>query len=1190
MNVDSISARIKVKKLIAFTLVLAMTLGVLAPILTTNVYAETKVDTWKANTYYKVNDIVSYQGSNYKCLQAHKAIGSWEPTRAKSLWSPYYGQVKPKPGNDKDDKEEDNQTKPNKGDGFEVDFQIPSDWGSGMTANVKITNTSKKAIKNWSLKFKMDKSARILSLWNGNVKIKGEDITVDNAGWNSTIRPGQSVNFGMSISYSGGFKTPTKFELNGKEVTNPVKPTPNKPDPTKPTPNKPDPTKPDPTKPTPTPDNGEATVVVKVEKPGFDKNLFTPMVTVDGTAKKVEFDKTMKFTVSANKDIYISASSFTKGDKVYKASISENNLKLNKNTTKDITIKYNESVKGDVDNYYVGYFQSWSDKWASKGKDTHLANLPEYVNVVMLAFAKPDMNYTGNLNLQGTGLEFSYDGKVLKEAIDYLKEQNPDTKVIISVGGQTYTNWANMNYKNIAKFLKDFNLDGVDLDYEPAGGFNTSYDANGKITWAKEDEFVSIINNMRKEMPRPAILCATAWSVGAYGEDQWKNAKPGPFASTGMMLPIFRKAGDKIDMVNVMGYNAGQYDPIDALKAFKNYYDGPVNMGVMVPPEDWGGHVWTLEKVAKTARYVNENNVGGMMIWSLQRTHGNPSYQKPDAQMMSTVIAQDLELGEADKPLFPLSNSSYKPQWGDKFPVKGDNSDNNNGSNGSDGDKNPDNNGDNNSGDVKLITKKGLVVEGKNYNDNGNTFTTDFTVKNPNTTYKWDSGMYNVWGFTFETSSKVKSISGAKSFKQEGNKVTVLLNPWETTLALGEARNITVNYEKKGNNSYPSKLSVQFMRGENIYPTRPSLPSSYSKNKASLSESDLIKNKNDYYKKSASKINDGLILYNTPSATQINIGLADDVYVNLTSGIKMWVPSKYMAMGLGYIQEIYGINPNYMAALGTKENFSFAVYPTREGALSHPVDINGQTWYWGMTSGSVDGPFQQETPNFNEVKDFFPDSFAEGASHDAYTNVATDINDKKFIKASIASAASLTMTREYMYAVPSFEFKDFVQNAKDESAEDVLLTYIYNRGLYSVDGKVFKEDRATNMNSNDIIKTLGYSGFADHVPTVLNIMDKMNNETKDIYDIKLTKEDVGVFLKELRDFYPNGVPTDAEWSAMTKDVNKTFDVLAKHWGDNTISYRYDFLTIVRVIKSHLPSSIPPSPKGINFGYQVMNRN
>ncbi|WP_105616692.1 cellulose binding domain-containing protein [Vallitalea okinawensis] len=1074
---------IRMRRVLAFILVIALAFGVI-PGMTKEADAKEVPMLWEVNTHYNVGDQVTYEENIYQCLQGHTSISTWNPVAATSLWKPVDNHV-PYPDNmnpemDNGDNSSGNDQNVQNG---EIEFEIVSDWGSGMTANVIIKNTDIKSIDGWTVEIQLNEDIKIHSSWNGEVKRSGDKVTITHVNWNSNIPPSGTANVGLSISYTGAFQQPTAFKLNGKTVDVPTNPEPTEPEPIEPDP-----------EPTPEP---------------------TPIP--DGQSN------------------------------------------------------------------FVGYFQSWSDKWASNGADTHLANLPKYVNVVMLAFGKPDMTYNGNLNLTGTGLEFSYDGSVLKEAIDTLKSSNPNTKVILSIGGLTYTNWENINYDAIGRLVKDFNMDGVDLDYEPAGGFYTSYDSNGKITYAKEDEYVYIINEMRQALPRPYILAATAWSVGAYGEDEWQNAKPGPFASTGMMLPVLRKAGDKLDMLNVMGYNAGSYDPIDALKAFKNYYDGPVNMGVMVPPEDWGGHIWTLDKLAETAKYVQTNNVGGMMIWSLQRTNSNPSYTNPDNQMMSTLIAQELHLEEANEPLFPLSNPTYTSPWGDKYPYEG-NDQTGNDNNGND------NNSNTGSDDIKWATEQGLVVEAINYSETDSTFETEFLVQNPHTSYKWDSGIYNVWGFTFNTSAQVTSVEGAKSFKQDGNKVTIMLNDWDTTIPMGETRTVTVNYNKIGNANYPRGILVQFMRGEDIYPDRADLPDGFIQGKANLADTDLISNPNAYYQISVSPIADGLILYNSPSDTQITIGLADDVYTNLTSGIKMWIPSKYMAMGLGFAQEVYGINPNYMAALGTKENFSAAVYPTIEGAFRHPVTIQGQTWYWGMTSGSVDGPFQQETPNFNEVKDFFPDSFPADAAHDDYTYVSEDINDKRFIKATIASAASLSMTREFMYAVPSYEFKDFINQAADPSAEDILLTYIYNRGLYSVDGSVFRENRSANLQSVDLVETLGYAGFADHVPQVLGILGKMNKETSDIYDIELTKDDIAIFISEMRSFYPHGIPTEAEWNAMTEDVYRAFDVLAEHWGGDTISYRYDFLTLLRVIKTYLPSEIPPAPKGENFGYQVINRD
>ena len=42
---------------------------------------------WKAGTHYAVNDVVSYNGVSYKCIQAHTAQVDWAPPYVPALWS-----------------------------------------------------------------------------------------------------------------------------------------------------------------------------------------------------------------------------------------------------------------------------------------------------------------------------------------------------------------------------------------------------------------------------------------------------------------------------------------------------------------------------------------------------------------------------------------------------------------------------------------------------------------------------------------------------------------------------------------------------------------------------------------------------------------------------------------------------------------------------------------------------------------------------------------------------------------------------------------------------------------------------------------------------------------------------------------------------------------------------------------------
>lgn len=41
---------------------------------------------WAVGVAYKVNDVVTYQGKQYRCLQAHTSQAGWTPTAVPALW------------------------------------------------------------------------------------------------------------------------------------------------------------------------------------------------------------------------------------------------------------------------------------------------------------------------------------------------------------------------------------------------------------------------------------------------------------------------------------------------------------------------------------------------------------------------------------------------------------------------------------------------------------------------------------------------------------------------------------------------------------------------------------------------------------------------------------------------------------------------------------------------------------------------------------------------------------------------------------------------------------------------------------------------------------------------------------------------------------------------------------------------
>lgn len=500
---------------------------------------------------------------------------------------------------------------------FTIQYNVESQWQSGFNGKIIINNTGALVITPWALVFHFPGDQQITSLWNGVLKQVGQKVTITNTEWNKEIKPNESVEIGFSAAFSGVNSKPTDFTLNGKH-----------------------------------PAVYYGNVEVTISKPPFSEKIFKPKITIGGITQEIIWGETGKFKLQAEREYLIEANSF-KGEKfIYKPDIKPDVITVEKDITKEVDITYKQTEINA--NVFCGYFPSWKDRWSSKGELTDLGNLPSYVNRVLLAFAKPNMIYNeGNFDITQTGLEFSYDANVLKQAIDYLKERNPETKVLISIGGATYVNWGAFNPKSIAQFVKDFNLDGVDLDYEPSRSWGCKPDTEGIIHCDTDNEYVSLIEKMRAELPRPYILSASPISVGAYGEDEWKSAPPANMVSTGMMLQVINKAGDKLDMLNVQGYNAGpEFDPLQATQAYSYYFNKIVAMGAMVPPEEWSTGRWTIDDIYIVGKYINDNNIGGLMLWDLYRKTAIA-----DSQTMSSAIAEILGFPNYKDPLFPLQNT-----------------------------------------------------------------------------------------------------------------------------------------------------------------------------------------------------------------------------------------------------------------------------------------------------------------------------------------------------------------------------------------------------------------------------------------------------------------------------------------------------------------------------------------------------
>lgn len=136
--------------------------------------------------------------------------------------------------------------------GCRVDYTVRSDWGSGFTADVSITNLGD-PVSGWTLGFSFPGNQQLAGGWSATWAQSGNAVTARSLDWNANLATGGATSIGFNGAYSGANPAPSDFTLNGVACTGqPPSPTPTDPTPT-PTDPSPTPT----TSPTPTPTSTE---------------------------------------------------------------------------------------------------------------------------------------------------------------------------------------------------------------------------------------------------------------------------------------------------------------------------------------------------------------------------------------------------------------------------------------------------------------------------------------------------------------------------------------------------------------------------------------------------------------------------------------------------------------------------------------------------------------------------------------------------------------------------------------------------------------------------------------------------------------------------------------------------------------------------------------------------------------------
>lgn len=85
-------------------------------------------------------------------------------------------------------------------------YVINSQWNTGFTASIRIKNTTSSAINGWDVNWQYNDDSKVTNLWNANLS-GSNPYNAKNLSWNSTIQPGQTVEFGFQGSKSAAVAT-----------------------------------------------------------------------------------------------------------------------------------------------------------------------------------------------------------------------------------------------------------------------------------------------------------------------------------------------------------------------------------------------------------------------------------------------------------------------------------------------------------------------------------------------------------------------------------------------------------------------------------------------------------------------------------------------------------------------------------------------------------------------------------------------------------------------------------------------------------------------------------------------------------------------------------------------------------------------------------------------------------------------
>ncbi len=475
-----------------------------------------------------------------------------------------------------------------------------------------------------------------------------------------------------------------------------------------------------------------------------------------------------------------------------------------------------------------------------------------------------------------------------------------------------------------------------------------------------------------------------------------------------------------------------------------------------------------------------------------------------------------------------------------------------------------------------------------------------------------------VWGIRFQTKSDVWNGSSQASISSKGKnggfEVEMLLKNTEINFNGNDTLTFGVFGSPGGKDGSPTDPSFLIQNGSHFWP----LEIPYAE-PIVVSQIDSLMNSDDFYNESLGILDtlgqrggpqNGGMIDTWYGLTQLQSALPTEPFNQnatwMTFEPKAYGNALYM-MTLAAMQEYFNIDMQVLIAKGGKENMAGMVQWDSNGSgptkKLNPIYGTGNN---GL-SGVDFSPFSVEYQTFNDyVFNSYPKFFPMGNNTGTRDYFATtsgsggycDLDKANVVNGTIIACLYNWFTYQIALHATDYGFNEMIERGKDPQGPLKLALWAFNRGITCGFEQTVANEDALTYDKIEEYPSIASNGkiYIEGIVQALNpIVEAARNSenlggTKPIYDDTISLALIEEFL-----FGSNGRGStgDRGEGGLLAHFSLTVEQMSSLWSEvesaflklkgnapsteefaEQISYRYDWLTILRVIKGHINTEIP----------------